>query len=190
MTYVPIFVGSPRKSGNTALLAKETGKGLMSKGFSTEMIFLNELAISGCQACYACKQKGNISCTCKDDMQRVYEAIEKSDGVIIASPIYFGGVTAQTKLWLDRLFPYITMELGSHLPKKIPLSCIYTQNQPDETLFTGAMNAFEYALSLIGFSIKDRLIGSDLDAGIKPMATQNYSLMTNAYQIGTNLIRE
>lgn len=188
MTYVPIFIGSPRKSGNTVLIAKETEKGLNSNGITTEIIYLNDLAITGCQACYACKRDGTIACTVKDDMQQVYERIERADGMIIATPIYFGGVTAQTKLMLDRLFPYLSMDLGSHLPNKISLSCIYTQNQPDELLFTGAMKAFEYALGLIGFTIKDRFIGSNLDTGVKPMITDNPALMSQAFQIGKNLI--
>ncbi|MDD1727928.1 MAG: flavodoxin family protein, partial [Methanospirillum sp.] len=153
-----------------------------------EVIMLNDLSITGCQACYACKQEDTIVCPILDDMQRIYQLIEGADGVIVATPIYFGGVTAQTKLWLDRLFPYLTMDLGSHLPRKIPLSCIYTQNQPDASYFTGAMNTFEFALGLIGFSIKNRVIGVDLDTGNKPMATEYPELMKQAWQVGTDLM--
>jgi len=187
MVSVPIFIGSPRK-GNTLIVAQEAEKALHSKGISTEVIMLNDLSIAGCQACYACKQEDNISCPLQDDMQRIYGLIDGADGVIVATPIYFGGVTAQTKLWLDRLFPYLTMDLGSHLPRKIPLTCIYTQNQPDASYFTGAMNAFEFALGLIGFSIKSRVIGVDLDTGNKPMATECPELMKQAWQAGIDLI--
>jgi hypothetical protein len=188
MVSVPIFIGSPRK-GNTLLLALEAEKALRNKGISTEVIMLNDLSIAGCQACYTCKQEGNISCPLQDDMQMVYNLIENADGIIVATPIYFGGVTAQTKLWLDRLFPYLSMDLGSLLPRKIPLACIYTQNQPDPSYFTGAMKAFEFALGLIGFSIRNRVIGYDLDTGIKPMATEYPELMKKSWQAGNDLIQ-
>lgn len=187
MAFVPIFVGSPRK-GNTLILALEAQKALKNKGILTEVIMLNDLSITGCQACYACKQEGNLSCPLQDDMQMIYENICRADGVIVATPIYFGGVTAQTKLWLDRLFPYLSMDLGSLLPRKIPLVCIYTQNQPDSSYFTGAMNAFEFALGLIGFSIKNRVLGVDLDSGIKPMATEYPDLMKKAWDAGNDLL--
>ncbi|MFH0968089.1 MAG: flavodoxin family protein [Methanobacteriota archaeon] len=188
MTYVPIIIGSPRKGGDTHTLTKEVEKGLSSRGISSEFFFLNEMTFSGCQACYACKQEENIKCTRNDDMQACYDAIDHADGLIIATPIYFGGVTGQTKLWLDRLFPYLSLDLGSHLPFKIPVSAIYTQNQPDTTLFIGAMDSLEYMLGILGFDMRDRLIAPNLDAGRKPRVSEYPDLMQNAYQIGKNLI--
>jgi len=190
MTYVPIIIGSPRKGGDTYTLAQEVEKGLASRNISSEYFFLNEMTFSGCQACYACKQEDNIRCTRSDDMQDFYTAIDHADGLIIASPIYFGGVTGQTKLWLDRLFPYLSMSLGSHLPSKIPVSVIYTQNQPDPTLFTEAMNSFEYMLGILGFNLRKRLIAPDLDAGRKPRVSEYPNLMHNAYLIGETLIAD
>jgi multimeric flavodoxin WrbA len=123
-------------------------------------------------------------------MQDIYDVLSRSDGVILATPIYFGGVTGQMKLWLDRLFPYLGIDLSSHLRKKIPLSVIYTQNQPDITLFTGAIDSFEFALSLIGFGIKGRLIAGDLDAGRKPGVFEYPDLIRGAYHLGESLIAE
>ena len=188
--FVPIIIGSPRKGGDTHALAREAEKGLSSRNISSEFFFLNEMAFSGCQACYACKQEDNIHCTRNDDMQSFYDAIDHADGLIIATPIYFGGVTGQTKLWLDRLFPYLSIDLGNHLPSKIPVSVIYTQNQPDPTLFTGAMNTFEYVLRLLGFDMRNRLIAPDLDAGRKPRVSEYPHLMQDAYMIGKTLIAD
>jgi len=190
MTYVPIIIGSPRKSGDTHTLALEVEKGLSSRESSSEFFFLNEMNFSGCQACYACKKEDNIRCTQNDDMQKFYDAIDHADGLIIATPIYFGGVTGQTKLWLDRLFPYLSIDLGSNLPSKIPVSVIYTQNQPDPTLFTGAMDSFEYMLGILGFNVRNRLIAPDLDAGRKPRVSEYPNLIRDAYMIGKNLIAE
>lgn len=190
MAYVPIIVGSPRKDGDTVTLAKEAERGLISKYGTSEFFYLNEMTFSGCQACYICKQENSIRCTRNDDMQDFYEAIDHADGLIVATPIYFGNVTGQTKLWLDRLFPYLSIDLGNHLPKKLPVSVIYTQNQPDSTLFTGAMDMFEYMLQILGFEKRDRLIAPDLDAGRKPRVSEYPHLMDDAYRLGQTLIAE
>lgn len=181
-------MGSPRKNGNTLILAREAEKALLSMKIETELFFLNDMVLSGCQACYACKKDNTIRCPRNDEMQKMYTAIDHADGVLVTTPIYFGGVTGQTKIWLDRLFPYMSLDLVSNLPKKIPLSCIYTQNQPDESLFIGAISAFEFALSLIGFDVKEHLIAPDLDIGRKPMVSGNPALLQGAYQIGKKLI--
>lgn len=188
MTFVPIIIGSPRKSGDTCTLAREAEKGLSGRNIRTDFFILNEMHFSGCQACYACKQDGNTRCTRNDDMQQVYDAISRADGLVVATPIYFGSVTGQTKLWLDRLFPYLSVDLGSHLPEKLPVSLIYTQNQPDPTLFTGAMDTFEYMLQLLGFTIRDRLVAPDLDSGRKPGVREYPHLMQEAYRLGQNLV--
>ena len=190
MAFVPIIIGSPRKGGDTYVLAQEAEKGLSSRNIASKFFFLNEMTFSGCQACYVCKQEDNIRCTRNDDMQIFYDAIDHADGLVIASPIYFGGVTGQTKLWLDRLFPYLSMSLGSHLPSKIPVSVIYTQNQPDSSLFTGAMDSFEYMLGILGFDMRNRLIAPDLDAGKKPRVSEYPNLMKAAHLIGKTLISD
>jgi len=190
MTFVPIIIGSPRKNGDTKTLAEECKRGLSSRNVTSQFFVLNEMNYSGCQACYGCKKADTIECVRNDDMQLIYDALETADGLIIATPIYFGGVTGQTKLWLDRLFPYLSMELGSNLPKKIPVSCIYTQNQPDATLFTGAMDTFEYMLQLLGFNIIKRLIAPNLDYGTKQPVSEYPGLMQQAYEIGLLLSSE
>ena len=53
-----------------------------------------------CQGCGGCEKTGQ--CVIKDDMTQLYEAFEQLDSLVLASPIYFGGVTAQTKAMIDR----------------------------------------------------------------------------------------
>ena len=187
MADVLIILGSPRRQGDTNALATEAARGLSDRKKSSEIIFLNDLHFSGCQACYACKREDSTNCTHNDDMQLIYRALENAGGVIVATPIYFGSVTGQTKLWLDRLFPYLSMNLGSLLPRKIPLSCIYTQNQPDASLFTGSMDTFEYMLRILGFDVRSRMVAPDLDIGTKTPASERKDLMDQAYGLGYQL---
>jgi multimeric flavodoxin WrbA len=107
----------------------------------------------------------------------------------VASPIYFGSVTAQTKVWLDRLFPFIDVKANSFLPQGKKAAFVFTQNQPDPELFLESINSFTSMLNYIGFEIKDRLISYDVDRGHnKPMVTENKEFMKKAYDLGKNLL--
>ena len=187
MKNVLIIIGSPRKKGSTAVLAAEAARGLNEQGIETEMIFLNDLKIRGCQACYWCKKNDVAECAVKDDMQKLHQLMKECDGMIVASPIYFGSVTAQAKAWLDRMFPYIGMDLTPKMPPGKPVSFILTQNQPDARLFQGGIDSFMFAVGLSGLMVKDHMIGYDLDAGNKPPVEGKKEFLEKAYRMGREL---
>jgi multimeric flavodoxin WrbA len=183
-----ILIGSPRKKGSTAILAGEAERGLRERGVETTTLFLNDLKIKGCQACYWCKKNDVAECAVNDDMQMVHQLMKECDGMIVASPIYFGGVTAQAKAWLDRMFPYIGMDLTPKMPPGKKVSFIFTQNQPDVRLFQGGTDSFMFAAGLSGLAAKDHMIGYDLDAGVKPSVEEKKEFMEKAYRIGRDLL--
>jgi multimeric flavodoxin WrbA len=94
------IAGSPRRGGNTDLLLAEAMKGAESKGAEVKTIILNDLNIAPCQHCDACFEAGR--CKVEDDMQMVYRELERADRIVLASPVHFMGVTAQTKAMIDR----------------------------------------------------------------------------------------
>ena len=94
------IAGSPRRGGNTDLLLAEVMKGAASKGAEVKTIVLNDLKITPCQHCDACFEAGQ--CKYQDDMQMVYKELEGADRIVLASPVQFMGVTAQTKAMIDR----------------------------------------------------------------------------------------
>jgi len=100
MTYVLGLSGSPRREGNTETLLDASLNGARSAGARTSKIILNELTIAPCQECGGCDMTG--VCTVRDDMDTVYREVDLSDGIIVASPVYFSGVSAQTKAMIDR----------------------------------------------------------------------------------------
>ncbi len=94
------FNGSPRRKGNSEVLLDAVAKGVESAGGEMEIIRLTDCEIAPCISCGACNKTG--ICAVKDDMTALYEKIDKSCRVILASPIYFYGVTAQAKAFIDR----------------------------------------------------------------------------------------
>ena len=94
------IAGSPRRGGNTDLLLAEVMRGAASSGAKVRTITLNELTIAPCQHCDGCLETGR--CKVEDDMQMVYSELMKAYRLVLASPVYFMGVTAQTKAMIDR----------------------------------------------------------------------------------------
>jgi len=94
------IAGSPRRGGNTDLLLAEVMRGAASSGAEVKTITLNKLTIAPCQHCDGCLETGR--CKVEDDMQMVYAELKGADRLALASPVYFMGVTAQTKAMIDR----------------------------------------------------------------------------------------
>lgn len=95
------ILGSPRAGGNTDILLEEALRAAREKRASITKINLNELSVKPCQECRTCHGTG--VCSVKDDMVFVYKRIDEADRVIVASPIYFGSISAQTKIMVDRM---------------------------------------------------------------------------------------
>jgi multimeric flavodoxin WrbA len=94
------FLGSPREGGNTELLLKGAIKGIEESGFNVHVFNLNLMNIMPCQNCGGCDDTG--VCINEDDMTQIYDAIRTADRIILASPIFFFGISAQAKIIIDR----------------------------------------------------------------------------------------
>lgn len=105
MKNIEILIGSPRKKGNTYIMAEMLINDLNKKKTNFNISFLYDFDIQPCIDCRACK-KDNLECSLQDDMQGLYKKIESSDILIIGTPIYWFGPSAKTKLLLDRMRPY------------------------------------------------------------------------------------
>jgi multimeric flavodoxin WrbA len=113
---VAAFNGSPRSEGNTELLLQEALRPIEDAGHDVARFDLNRLDIKPCQDCGGCEGTG--VCVWKDDMTPIAEAIRRSDRIIVASPIFFFGLSAQTKIMIDRCQAFWS---GKYLLKQ-PLS--------------------------------------------------------------------
>jgi multimeric flavodoxin WrbA len=92
--------GSPRIDGNSETLLDSALDGAKSCGAEVIKVRLNDLDMRGCQECDRCFDDGE--CVLDDDMQRIYRLIEEADIIILASPIFFSGLTSQVKMVIDR----------------------------------------------------------------------------------------
>lgn len=130
------LMGSPRKNGNSATIAKRFCAKAEELGARIQYYSLNELDYKGCQGCLSCKTKTDY-CVVKDDLKEVLEAVFKKDILVLASPVYFGNVTGQTKCFIDRTFSfakpdYRTNPNPSRLSTGKKVVFITTQGAPEE----------------------------------------------------------
>ena len=91
--------GSPRKQATDYVL-NEALEMLEEKGFETSFFGVRAKDISPCRHCNYCLRKQE--CIIKDDMYDVYDLIREADGLVLASPCYNGGISAQLKSVMDR----------------------------------------------------------------------------------------
>ncbi len=106
---VIVFNGSPRKGGNVDLLLGQAEKAVASAADSAQegvpshdwrRFDLNSMNIRPCQDCGGCEKTG--VCVIRDDMVLIYQAIREADRIILASPVFFFGLSAQIKTVIDR----------------------------------------------------------------------------------------
>ena len=103
MKKVLVVMGSPRREGNSATLAQNIIAGVKSAGATVDTYYLHGMDIKPCDACEACRTNNSGDCIIEDDMQELYLKLREADALVIASPIYYFTMSAQTKLFLDRL---------------------------------------------------------------------------------------
>lgn len=100
MIKILAIVGSPRIGGNTERLVEEALNAAEEEGAETEMVRLANKDIKPCDACLACAK--TKKCRIRDDFEEIFKKMADADGIIIASPVYFGSATPQIKALMDR----------------------------------------------------------------------------------------
>jgi multimeric flavodoxin WrbA len=97
---VVAIIGSPRKNGNTQMLASHALKAIEEEEIETEIIPLAGKEIKPCNACMACVQ--DELCSIEDDLMPIYQKMKEAQGIILASPVYYGSCTALLKALMER----------------------------------------------------------------------------------------
>jgi multimeric flavodoxin WrbA len=101
-----ILVGSPRRAGNSATLAKAVQRGAETTGAQVSLRFIDDFISSFLRDCRSCRLPGG-ECSITDQFRVLFfEDFIPAHGVIFCSPVYWYGLSAQTKAFFDRTFCY------------------------------------------------------------------------------------
>lgn len=186
LKHVLVILGSPRKKGNSAILAEKIAQGAKSSGAKVESVFLQDLSISPCRSCYSCQKKGATKCAIDDDMQSLYPKLLSAYAWVIASPVYWFNMSAQTKIFMDRLFAFPAYDKRAFIGKRIAIAMTYGDVDPFASGCVNALRCFQDAFSYTGSEIVGMVYGSAMKAG---EIARNETLLAEAEELGKKLVK-
>jgi multimeric flavodoxin WrbA len=145
--------------------------------------------IRPCDACDACRKDMQADCILNDGMQEIYPELRRADALVIATPVYWFTVTAQTKLFLDRCYALLGPPGSGSVLKGKKVGIVMTYGDADPFI-SGAVNAlrtFQDAFNYVGAQVVGMVYGSADKVG--EMATQP-DLLEKAFRLGGQLATE
>jgi multimeric flavodoxin WrbA len=182
---VVVLLGSPRKKGNSAILADRIAEGAKKAGAKVETIFLHGLNIAPCKSCYACRKEKSRGCAIKDAMQGLYPKLLAADAWVIASPVYWFTMSAQTKIFMDRCFALLAYGKEAFAGKRIAIAMSYGDTDPFSSGCVNALRTFQDAFNYTRAKIVGMVYGSAYEAG---EIQTNGVLMQAAEELGKELV--
>ena len=178
MSRIVVLIGSMRKGGNTDLLAQSFAEGA-SKNNIVEIVSVADYNINPCVGCNSCFTREGNQCFQNDDMSAIYDKLRHADIVVVASPVYFYGISAQLKAVIDRL--HTPMRNEFHI-KKLALLLVGAATLPE--LFD-SIN-LQYQLILNFFHLEDG--GMVLVRGVKDKGDiRKTEALKEAYTLGLSI---
>ena len=133
-----VLNGSPRPNGNTKGMVEAFREGAVTAGHLVDVVDVCRLKIGGCLACEYCHTKSHGSCVQKDDMQEVYALLKEAEMLVIASPIYYHGISGQLKCVIDRFYAAAYPVKPPHL-KQVAMIL----SSGDANMYDGAMFSYQ-----------------------------------------------
>jgi len=182
------IMGSPRIKGNTDLLLDEALKGAQSQDAEMEKLIVDKLKISPCREYYGCLRDGN--CVIRDDMDGIYPKLLEADVVIVASPIFFYGLTSQLKALIDRSQALWARKyvLKQNLPyegrKGAFIAVGATKGQK---LFDGSIFTVKYFFRAIGVEYGEELLVRGVDK--KGEIIKHPTAFKDAFELGSRMVQ-
>ncbi len=179
---IMVIKGSPREKGNSSILADQTAEGAKAAGAQVESFSLHRMDIRPCDACDTCQETG--VCVLRDDMQVLYPKLVEADAIVIASPIYWFTVSAQTKLFIDRWYALESSQGNALRGKQFGILLTYGDSDPYSSGAINAIRTFQDMMRYIGANIAGIVYGTAMDVGDMQKQPE---LMERAYKLGQKL---
>ena len=179
-----VVTASPRPRGNSTILAAEAARGAAEAGAEVRTVRLADLAFGPCRACDRCRKPAAKGCVQDDDMKALRADIRGADGLLIASPVYWFTMSAQAKLFMDRLYVFGANSYRELKGKRVGVILASGDTDPRASGAVNAMRAFQDAFAYLGAPIAGMIHCGGGRAGA---ARKNKALMKEAYALGRAL---
>lgn len=150
--------GSPIRQGNSEEMIN-----LFLTGFAGDdlnIFNINELNCKGCQACDECKKSDSIICALHDELQPVMNSLAESDLIVLASPIYMDQITAQMRIFQDRLNVFLRSDFSTKL-KETPTVLLFSQAIEDENGYMKYFSTLKKVYGKFNMKVVDMIVLPD-----------------------------
>lgn len=155
---IVIITGSPRSGGNTDLLAEAFIEGAKENGNLVTRFDAGRMTIKPCQDCQYCFSHEGECCQ-KDEMQEIYKALYKADMLVLASPVYWFGLSAQIKTAIDRFYVHVTKAFPI---KETALLLVYADT--DTTVEAPSVANYKAIIDYLGWKDRGVITQSGVEA--------------------------
>ena len=174
MKNILIISSSPRKNGNSQMLCEQFKRGAEEKGHMVTLVRLMEKIIGFCRACDGCMRNGG-TCVLNDDMAEILKLFQEADVIVLATPVYFYGISAQMKTFIDRTYP-----IWQHLGKK-EVYYIISAGLGEDIIERSLGDLDGFVEHLEEYRIAGRIYATNvMEAGL----VKNLDVFEKAYQMG------
>ena len=187
------FSGSPRANGNTELLLKELLRGAGEAGAETELIRVIKVRFDPCISCNRCFETGR--CEVEDNFQPIYDKIAEADHIVLASPIYFMGVSAWAKTLIDRCQcywakKYILKQPAPSYHGDVERRGVFisTAGSTVKQAFDGAKFTMKFFFDAVGVKYYKDLLYAGIDE--KGAIKSHPTALKEAYEAGKELVEK
>ena len=187
---VLVISSSPRKDGNSDLLAKEAMRSAQEAGCVVEYVRVLDMNISPCRACGHCEKKG--VCAIPDDFPPLMKKMLDSDVLIFATPIYFMAVSAWGKMVIDRCQTLWARKYALKTPNRAEPEkawaavCIAVGGSRSVKMFDSIRLTMKYVYDVLEVSLFEEVFFNQLD--YKGAVTEHPEALREAYEKTKNVI--
>ncbi len=180
-----VILGSPRRKGNSTVLASRVAAGMKAAGAQVETVRLYDMDLRACTACGACRGRIETDCVMPDDMRALYPRLRRAGIWVLASPIYWFNVSGPMKLFMDRWYA-----LGGPGPTRFrgKRTGVVLTYGDDDSFSSGAGNALRMLQDAFRYA-QAEYVGAVYGSADKAGEIRaNRPLMRDAYRLGRELV--
>ena len=175
---ITVLMRSPNQNGSTHLLVESFKRGAEEAGHRVHVIDAAHAQVHPCTGCLACGYEG--PCVQKDGMPQLKQQILASDILVLATPLYYFGMTAQLKSIVDRFCSFNSSLHSAHL-KSALLTVAWND---DSWTFEALRVHYQTLVKYCGFADQGMILGTGCGT---PFMTKHSHFIQDAYQLGKRL---
>jgi multimeric flavodoxin WrbA len=183
------FIGSSRQNGNTSYAVNKILEAAEKQGAEVQSFCFGDIEIGPCCGCSSCK-KGAGVCIINDDMQKIYASLKDANAIILGSPVYMGQMSAQAKIFTDRLYACFMPKFSPYYKEGAPkkrMALVFTQGNPDANLFKAYFDYTKNMFQMLEFDVKGVWVAAGMRNG--PLSERN-DFFDTAKDIACALMQE